>query len=161
MAGTTRGRPSGFPAFLAALTAVDHLTDAERRAAGTVEREQQWDRHWRCLRNAQAAFHTAAAFEVRASVARHYRAPDADITTSRHEAACLVLIGAVDAYVMAPAGAKDRLKDKIKNVRHWQRACGGSDMFPIWREHRANWHQQITAEGAAMGVAIEIMETRP
>lgn len=142
-------------AFVAALTATDQVPAAERERNAIQSRRDAHsrlkDERYCAWMEAQAAFHTAQATNLRAICGRVPGLPDRRDREADHRAASRAMMAAYNVLMLLPLVGTDDTKERRVLIRKGRGAvvdCIGHDAFA---EAERGWLAHIEADAARLG----------
>ncbi|KQM98751.1 hypothetical protein [Sphingomonas sp. Leaf25] len=142
-------------AFLAALTATDQMPPAERqrlaedarrsaKSKAKIERYSLW-------MGARAAYHDAAAAELRAMMARAIDMPERHALQTTHDAACRTMLAAFARFMASPLMGKSDAKERRVMIRAARGVIALSTSRDAFLAATVEWMAHVKADAARIG----------
>lgn len=142
-------------AFIAALTADDQLSPAERKRHADQsqrdERQRAKDDRYEAFMLATAAFHRAMAANIAACTARILRYHDVRERNAAEIVAVAAFIEAADRLMRLPVLGKDDEKDRATRIRQWGKCATTIETAPMYQRAKSRWQKQLLSSIAQGG----------
>ena len=129
--------------FIAALTATDQLTDADKRTSARDERQRRKTERYEAWMDAEALYGAAYGYHFHAAAARVLSKDEAKVLTAQHNATCLLLIEAVSRWMRVPRTDKYEAAKLRAFVKRAKQVFGASTHWKTWADLSVSWAAEL------------------